>query len=152
MEPQIVDRDAFTFLGVLVRGNPMEADYSDIWERQFMPYYDRIAPSSINKAYYCVYFETGEENLADIMAAMAVGDVASVPEGLQVRVTPATRYAVFECTMPTIGKTWQRIFGDWLPNSQYTHNVSMPSFEYFPPDAEQQGEFPVRIYVPVREK
>ena len=152
MEAKIVNREAFKVMGVLVRANPKDADYGDIWEKQFMPSHDRISPLSTDKAYYCVYFETGEEGMADIMAGMAVGEVASISEGLVVREVPAARYAVFECTMKTIGKTWEYIFKDWLPASQYEADAPLPGFEYFPPDAERAGDFPVSIYVPVREK
>lgn len=154
MEPKIVTREAFTVMGVIVRCNPMDADYSAIWEKQFMPYHDQISPLSTDKAYYWVYFETGEENLADVMAGMAVGEAASPPEGLVVREVPTARYAVFECAMDmeTIGETWGRIYSDWLPASRYEHDVSLPSFEYIPPDAERAGGFPVFIHVPVRER
>lgn len=152
MEPKIVTRDAFNVMGVIVRCNPMGADYSAIWEKQFMPYHDQISWLSTDKAYYCVYFETGEENLADVMAGMAVGEVASIPEGLATREIPMARYAVFECTMKTIGETWENIYSDWLPASHYEHDAPLPSFEYFPPDDERAGDFPVSIHVPVREK
>jgi len=83
---------------------------------------------------------------------MAVGEVASIPNGLVVREVPAARYAVFECTLKTIGETWDRIFQDWLPASQYENDAPLPSFECFPPDDARAGDFPVSIYVPVREE
>jgi len=86
------------------------------------------------------------------MAGMAVGDVDSVPEGPVVREVPAARYALFTCTMRTIGTTWEYIYKDWLPASQYENDAPLPSFEYYPPDDERAGDFPVSIYVPVREK
>jgi len=56
VEPKILTRDAFKVMGVVVRCNPMSADHTGMWEKQYMPYHDQISPLSTDKAYYCVYF------------------------------------------------------------------------------------------------
>ena len=48
----------------------------------------------------------------DYLAGMAVEGVVDVPEGLTLREVPASRYAVFECTVKTISDTYDWIFQD----------------------------------------
>ena len=147
MEPRIADRDAFSVMGIPAHGDPRTMDYGKMWE-QFMSYHDQVKQLSVDKAYYNVYFGTEEKDTVDIVAGMAVKDVANVPDGLVVREVPAMRCAVFECTMRTIGQTYEYIYKEWFPKSQYEHDAK-PDFEYFPPDTETNNS-QVLIHVPIK--
>jgi predicted transcriptional regulator YdeE len=67
-----------------------------------MKYHDQIQQLSTDQAYYGACFAVeGKPKQMDYLAGMAVGDVNEVPEGLILREVPASRYAVFECTVKT---------------------------------------------------
>ena len=151
MEPEIVTRDGFAVMGVVVRGNPTSMDYADIWGNQFMKYHDQVKALSTDEAYYGVYFETGEENVVDLVAGMAVGEVQDVPDGLVVREVPAATYAVFQCTVKTIGATWQAIMAEWLTTSEYEYDASKTAFECYPPGT-QDTDSPASVFVPIRKE
>jgi predicted transcriptional regulator YdeE len=120
MEPKIVDRGAFTVMGVLAHGAPDKMDFNDVWANRFMPHNDQVVPFSTDKAYYGLWFASDEKDGApDYVAGMAVENVSSVPEGLVLRQVPAARYAMFECTMKTIGETYGYAYQRWLPASPY---------------------------------
>lgn len=94
MEPRIVYREAFNVLGLQERFTPNSEDHEGIWER-FMAHHERIKALSAD----------GGEAI-DYLAGMAVADVVEVPDGLTLREIPASRYAVFECTVQTIDDTY----------------------------------------------
>ena len=150
MEPKLVSREAFTVMGVAVRGNPAKLDYNDIWMSQFMAREADIKPYSVDGAYYGAYFCTGQEGLVDMIAGMAVEGVSDAPEGLVMREVPAATYATFECTVGTIGPTWGTI-ERWLAEGEYEWDHSKSDFEYYPPETAGEAS-PVTIYVGVRRK
>ncbi len=145
-EPQFVDREAFWVLGITERIEPMSADYHALWRR----YEARVAEvhaTSSDPGCYGVYFPCEEAGRVDFIAGAVVPAEAAVADGLVKREVPAAHYAVFECRVSTIGATWGRIFGDWLPTSGYQADHSLPSFEYFPP--VEEADHPCVIYQPV---
>jgi hypothetical protein len=48
---RIVNREAFTIMGVLAQGDPHNMNFSEIWNK-FMSYHDQVSPFSVDKAYY----------------------------------------------------------------------------------------------------
>lgn len=136
-------------MGISAHGNPNSMNYGEIWN-QFTTYDDQVKQLSLDKGYYNVYFATEEENMVDLVAGMAVEDVSNVPEGLTTCEVPAMRCAVFECTMKTIGQTYDYIYREWLPKSQYEHDAK-PDFEYFSSDSETEDS-PVLIHVAIKKK
>ncbi len=151
MQPEFRDRPAFQVMGVQVRANPTTADYGDLWGRQFASRVAEIRPFAVDDAGYGVYFCTGQEGEMEILAGMAVQNVPEVPAGLVLREVPAAREAVFTTTMAQLGPTWGRIYGEWLPASEYERDDASADYERFPPGCDQ-GTVPLTIHVPVRRK
>jgi AraC family transcriptional regulator len=81
---------------------------------------------------------------------MAVPDDAPVPEGAIARQVPASRYAVFECSMDAIGATYSYIYQTWLPASPYEFTPGGADFEYYPPQGATDAS--PAVYIPVRAK
>lgn len=152
MEPSIVDRDAFSVMGMVTRvapENEKNENYALIWSK-FESCHEQIKIHSTDKCYYGVSIATDEEGVMDYLAGMAVGNMASVPEGLVLRELPAACYAVFECTVRTIGETYVYAFKEWLPASHFEFSGLAPVFEQYPPEGD--GESPVLIHIPVKAK
>ena len=127
LQPTMEHRDAFWVLGIQEGANPMEVDYPAFWAR-FTERAAEVQPLAIEPAGYGVYFPTGEEGLVDVFGGMAVAAGVKVPEGLVLREVPTAEYAVFECTLSTIGPTWGAIFSEWLPASGYEEDRPKPCF------------------------
>ena len=141
MEPQIIHREAFTVLGLEECFPDGQEDFEGIWKR-YMRYHAQIEPHSIDGAHYGVCFAHGEFGVLVYLAGMWVTEVGEVPEGLTQRTVPASRYAVFTCTVPTIGETYDRIFGEWLKSA----DVVRPAVGSPKADFEQYGD-PVLIHI-----
>jgi len=152
MGPTLCKRKAFTLIGTSSRMSPYEEtgeNYAKIWS-DFEQYNEQLKQISIDRKYYGATFNAQQQGLIDYITAMAVPDgTEAIDEGLVVRTIPAARYAVFECPVEQIGQTYQYIMSEWLPASSYTISSSVPSFEEYPPEA-QDGL--VSIYIPVSKK
>ena len=89
----------------------------------------------------------------DYVAGMAVGGVDEVPEGVTLREVPASRYAVFECTVKTISDAYDWIFGEWVPTAPYGRpgqGSPKADFERYPPNTDS-GETSVLLYIALEE-
>lgn len=149
MEPIVQRREAFRVMGIQARINPMSADYNDLWRNRFEPRFPEIRKYAGNQTCYGVYSPCGEPEMVDFVAGMRVGEVDVVPEGLVVRDVPACDEAVVECTLSTIGPTWGRLYGEWLPGSGYAPDDSLAAYEEFPA-GECGPDSRVIIHMPVR--
>lgn len=152
MEPKIINRNSFLVMGTETRITPESENvetYGRIWQ-EFESYRSQIMFNSIDQKYYGVSFSTGEQGSDDYLAGMAVRDATDIPEGLVAREIPAARYAVFECPVQKIGETYQFIFREWLPNSQYEISNLTPVFEQYPPAGDEES--PVLIHIPIQQK
>jgi predicted transcriptional regulator YdeE len=149
MEPAIIQVDALKVLGVIEHFKNASEVGDSVWNK-FVKHQKTIAPLSIDKGSYGVYFGEHDKEL-DYLAGMAVGKVERVTEGLVLREVPAGTYAKFKGTIKTIGDTWGYIWRQWFQASPYFHDVNRPSFDYFPPNTVSADSI-VFMYVPVKEK
>ena len=152
MEPKVLSRDSFVVAGMFTRVTPDNGNndqYGMIW-KDFEEFHDQIKPQSTDQAYYGISFPTAEEGVLDYIAGMAVMEGATVPEGLVIREIAASRYAVFECPMHTIGDTYRYIFTEWLQPAPYELSSFAPVFEQYPPAGQEHS--PVLIHIPIKEK
>ncbi len=150
MEPKFVDLDAFTVMGIMVHAMPDQVDFRAVWEDAFMPHHEFIKALSTDKSYYGVWFPHHADGIPDYIAGMRVPEGSPAPEGVTARQVPASRYAVFECAMPDIGKTYGYVYNTWLAASPYEFPPGGADFEYYPP--EGVTDQPCAVYIPVREK
>ena len=81
-------------------------------------------------------------------------DVKEIPEGFRVIHIPAYTWAIFKCVGPTpdaIQKTWEDIYREWLPGTDY---ALIPDYEienYLPGDNTSR-DYVSEIWIPVAEK
>ena len=149
MEPRIVERPAMWIAGIERRIDPMSADWDDLWRAQYEPVLPVLAPLALEDACYGVYFGTDEPAMMDLVAGQSVREGTVPPSGTVVRALPASREAVFECTITSIGQTWGLIFGQWLPSSGFEVDSASACYERFAPGCHE-GTVPVTIHVPIR--
>lgn len=151
MEPKIVQKEAFCVVGVSKRFKMGETnDIPQLWG-QLMGKMDQIKHLVGDGNSYGVttnYEE--EENVFEYIAAFKVSEIEDVPEGMVSLEIPAQTYAVFPCTMPTIGETYDIIYQTWLPQSEYEHAYTA-EYELYPStfnpeDPDSQFE----VYIPVK--
>lgn len=152
--PTFVDLPSFFAMGLADEFEPGQTDrIGALWGR-FVREWQRI-PERIGDETYGICFPLERERDCDrfgYVAAVKVGSLAEVPEGMTGVTVPAARYAVFSHTSglgPALGRTMRYIFGEWLPSSGFT--LGEPDFELYDcrfDPATGSGE--MFIYVPVQ--
>ena len=153
MEPKIVCKEKITLLGLQEHFAPDNEDFEGIWKR-FMRYHDQIQPYSVDGAFYGANFAGNGGHGMDYLAGMAVTGVGGVPTGLTLRQVPASRYAVFECTVQTISDTYDWIFDHWLKTAPYgrpDENSPKADFERYPPVTDS-GDTPVLLHIALEDE
>ncbi len=80
--------------------------------------------------------------------------VKEIPEGFEVLELPAYTWAIFTCVgaMPlAIQSMWKRIYGEWLPASNY-ELISDYDIEFYTEGDSSKDNYISEIWIPVKEK
>ena len=151
MKPTIVEKKAFTIVGMKYEGKNENDEILELWPR-FMQNVDKIE-NRVNEVEYFGY-DTWTEKINETgefiyYAAAEVGGEGQVPEGMDVISIPASEYAVFTLENKNVHNAVQEVFKKWLPESGYKLSGNY-DFEYydenFRPDDENAK---IYFYIPV---
>jgi predicted transcriptional regulator YdeE len=151
MEPKLVRKEAFTVVGMLYHGKNEKDEIPQLW-RAFGPRMGEVRHIVQPDVVYgvCDEFEESSGRFKYV-AGFEVDSVADIPEGMVSWQVPAQEYAVFPCTILTIGETYQYAFETWLPGSGY-RRAAGPDFEFydenFDPEDKDSGLY---IYIPIEQ-
>lgn len=101
-------------------------------------------------------YNTDEADPRKFEYLIAVSSDCDAPEGLSEYTVPAMTWAVFPCTLETIGKTEAMAISKWLPKSKYrplNKGYLTGRMKSGAPDIEHYGEDGlVEVWVAVKEK
>lgn len=151
MEPKIVTKSAYTVVGMLYRGKNENNEIAQMWG-EFVPRIGEIKHRIGGQGSYGVCSDVEEEGVFEYVAGMPVDRAEDIPAGMVCWEVPEQTYAVFPCTLQTIGEAYKYAFESWLPGSGY-QRASAPDFEHydesFDPDVEGSQLY---IYVPLKQR
>jgi AraC family transcriptional regulator len=131
---------------------------AELW-KSFMPRRTEIQNSigtdlySMQK-YDASYFKTFNPNTEfEKWAAIAVTDFNEIPEGMESIILVGGLYAVFihKGDVKNASKTFEYIFGTWLPNSEYVLDDRMhfevlgEKYKNNDPDSEEEIWIPIQL-------
>ena len=130
----------------------------ELWQ-QFMPRRKEIS-GFLNNGFYSMQVYNKDldfknftpETVFEKWAAVEVANFDSVPEGMEAYTLTSGKYAVFMHKGPahTFQKTYQYIFGVWLPNSAYElddrahFEILEENYNPNDPNAEEEVWIPIR--------
>jgi AraC family transcriptional regulator len=157
MEPRIVTKPAFTVVGLpftgFITNAPLEAgnennEIGKVWDE----FNARMAEvKHVSGPAYGLCFGMPNDKEPWYIAGVEVARAEDVPAGMMSMTVPAQMYAVFPCTLGTLGATYRMITEQWQPRSGYEH-ADAPDFELydqeFDPENPQQGR--LSVYWPIR--
>lgn len=156
MEPKIVEKPAFTIVGLPFTGFISHEPYADgqqnneigkVWD-EFNARYAEIPNRS--GPVYGLCFAMPNDKEPWYIAGVEVSQVGQLPAGMTSMSVPAQRYAAFPCTLGTLGETYRYISEEWQPRSGYEHAAG-PDFEYY--DQMYEGDpqqMPLSVYWPIK--
>ena len=150
MEIQVIERPAFTVVGLKHRGQAGSNEIPQLWQA-LGPRTGEVEDMADNTAAYGISAnmdtETGE---FDYIAGFEVSRTEHVPEGMVAFKVPGGRYAVFTTTLPQIGETFRNAYNTWLPQAGH-QPTGGPEFELYderfnPQDPNSQFD----LYIPIQ--
>ncbi len=146
MEPEIVTKPAFTAVGLMYHGKNENNEIPQVWGK-VNPRCEEIQQQTGEA--YGVCGEMEEDGRFHYLAGYGVKEAAALPDGMERWDVPEQTYAVFPCTLKTIGETYQYIFDTWLPQSGYT-KADGPDFELYDESFDMDTGEGMAIYMPVK--
>ncbi|MFQ5813600.1 MAG: GyrI-like domain-containing protein [Anaerolineae bacterium] len=151
MEPKIVERSAFTVVGMHYYGQNENNEIPQMWQ-EFGPRIQEIEHVVNPHVAYGISDNMDEETGEfDYVAGFEVSNAADIPEGMVSWEVPAGTYAVFTTTLPRIGETFQHAYRTWMPEAG-RQPTSGPDFELYDENFDPQdpnSEF--EVCVPIKE-
>ena len=150
MEPTMINREAFTLIGIQTWIDPETADHEAIFDKQYRPHEAKARAVATTPGFYGAYFASRGPGKIGYMVGVSAREGTEAPEGLVALSIPAARYAVFEFPRQDVGKVWEHIHGEWLPKSEEYSLASSPVFEYYP--KSNTTETRLAIWIPVKRK
>ena len=152
MEPKIVTREAFSVVGMYYRGANQGGEIPLLWQ-QFGPRMCEIkgviGPENAYGICDNMDYDTGH---FDYLAALEVASSEAIPEGMVAWTVPGGTWAVFACTLPTLGETYTLAYRIWVPQSEFQLRKGSDFELYddqFNPDDPASEVF---IYVPIKKR
>lgn len=153
MDLIITTKSSFKVIGLQLVGNTSNKEFPKLWER-LTSRAEEIKPQAKQPivAYgICSNFDMAT-NIFDYTASLEVEDNSPIPEGMVELEIPTQDYAVFPSTLPTLMETIQKIYNDWLPNSEYKRAPG-PEFELYEADFDPNtDQSTLYLYIPIEEK
>lgn len=148
-EPRIVEKEAFTIVGMHYRGKNEHKEAHYLWDK-FLPREGEIQgriPKILYGVSYNIDEKTGE---FDYIAGVEVKQVKEIPKGMVNWKVPTQTYAVFPCTLPTFSKIFHHFNKIWLPKSGY-QAAKGPELEFYDEnfDPENADNSDLSLYLPI---
>jgi predicted transcriptional regulator YdeE/DNA-binding transcriptional MerR regulator len=149
MEVKLKSKPAFTVVGMKYHGKNENNEIPQMWG-EMSPRWEDI-PERVNPHdTYGVCGNLEEDGSFSYVAGVEVSSTENTPIGMKSWEVPASLYAIFPCTLKTIGETYKYAFETWLPSSIYDHHPA-PDFEFY--DETFKPEDPeslLYIYIPIQ--
>lgn len=157
MEPRIVTKPAFILVGLPFTGFISAPPYEGGNENnEIGKVWDGLNARFSEIKYVCgpgygLCFGMPNDKEPWYLAGFEVSQVADLPAGMMGMTVPAQKYAVFPCTLGTIGATYRYITEEWQARSGYEH-AEAPDFEYYEeePGPGDPKDMKLSIYWPIK--
>jgi AraC family transcriptional regulator len=157
MEPRIVTKEAFAVVGIPFSGRISHDPYEDGENNnEIGKVWDELNSRAAEFKHWSgpgigLCFGSPDSDEPWYLAGGEVSAVEDVPTGMIVQHVAAQKYAVFECTLPTIGQTYGYIMEQWQPASGY-ERAEAPDFELYDEKWDNKDPLgsPMHIYWPIK--
>ncbi len=149
MEPKIVQLEQFYVVGLPYVGENANDEIKAMWG-VFNQRYQEVQHVPEDSAAYGLCYDKPGQGL-EYIAGFQVTELEDIPPGMVGKVVPPQTYVVFPCQgLENIGKTYQKIIHEWLPENGYVPGGG-PDFEYYDQDFDPEtGSGILYIYFPIQ--
>jgi len=149
MEAKIKSINEFKTVGITYFGNNTKGEIPKLWEVFNSRYKDINNKTKAGLCYGICEDMPDAQGRFHYTACAEVGDFLNIPDGMEAKVVPAGKYAVytFAESMDKLGEFYETIFGKWIVESGYQMD-ERPQFELYDERFMQNGEFD--LYMPIK--
>ena len=150
MNAEIKSLPNFEVLGLSLKTLPKSPEIPKLWDAFVARMSEIKNRSEANVSYGVMESDEGMTSLR-YMAGVPIDKGATVPEGMKSWNIAAKTYAVFETRLSEISKTFDGIFGSWLPQSEYQTDTG-PLLERYGEAFDPEKHPVLEICIPVVKK
>jgi AraC family transcriptional regulator len=152
MPLHIIERPAFTVMGLHIVTTPMSPEIPALWPRFMSREAEIEHPAERAVSYGVMQSDTPDMARLDYWAALSVTAPGRTPPGMETLTIPAGHYAVFRYPLSGLAAGFGEIFGKLLPQCEY-EQLPGPYFERYN-EAFDPGnpDSIVEIHLPVQRK
>ena len=156
IQPKFLERGKFDVIGLKcitsLKNNQNKKDVPELWNK-FMKSQQNIKNKLNKNVFYgiCIEDKNNAEDF-EYIAGVEVKDFKDQQKELVTKKVPASKYAVFthKGDINEIEKTWDYIFGKWLPDSEIKLNQKGLNFELYDERYSDSKDSEVDIYIAIR--
>jgi len=149
MEPRIISKPAFSVVGLKIRAQGGSPEIPRLWDSLMSRAHEIVGKVS-DAAYGVIDRFDAAGGQFDYVAGFEVEGSHQLPSGMTVLHVPGHRYAVFDCTLPTLMEALDQADHKWLPSSAYRRARGW-DFEFYDEQFDPANpSSPMSIYIPVR--
>lgn len=155
MTPRFEHKDAFTVVGIARQFTMENNTIPQLWDdfnQRNKEIKHALYEAAIGVCYYAPDYQ--KDSSFTYMAGWIVTLADDIPEGMSAHTLPACDYAVFEHkgALDTLQKTYDYIFREWLPASEYEMAIQ-DDFEWYDERFKYGApESVMEIWIPVKKK
>lgn len=151
IEPTIILEKIFQLVGITRTVHPGSADISQLWREFHHSSNSIITPLNSDKLIgLCEYMpDITDDSEFSYMACIEVLSTDNLPMGMNAKIIPCTKYAVFthSGTVDRLKETYNKIYGVWLPltGSQLAEADTLEIYTL-----QSSNNYKLDIYIPLR--
>ena len=151
IEPTIILEKIFQLVGITRTVHPGTADISQLWREFHHSSNSIVTPLNSDKLIgLCEYMpDITDDSEFSYMACKEVLSTNNLPMGMDAKIIPCTKYAVFthSGTVDRLKETYDKIYGVWLPltGSQLAEADTLEIYTL-----QSSNNYKLDIYVPLK--
>ena len=158
MQPKIIEKNRFTVIGMdtltTTEDNEDHKVVQELWD-EFRPRIDEVKNKKNPTRMVGIYKQRKNyPNRFAYIASVEVSTLSDIPKGMIPKIINGSKYAIFtyQGELCDIDKTYDYIYDEWLPESDFDENKNGDNLEIFNIDFPEEDNSDVDIYIAIKDQ
>ena len=158
MQPKIIEKNRFTVIGMdcltTTEDNEDHKVVQELWD-EFRPRIDEVKNKKNPTRMVGIYKQRKNyPNRFAYIASVEVSTLSDIPKGMIPKIINGSKYAIFtyQGELCDIDKTYDYIYDEWLPESDFDENKNGDNLEIFNIDFPEENNSDVDIYIAIKDQ
>jgi len=158
MQPKIIEKNRFTVIGMdcltTTEDNEDHKVVQELWD-EFRPRIDEVKNKKNPTRMVGIYKQRKNyPNRFAYIASVEVSTLSDIPKGMIPKIINGSKYAIFtyQGELCDIDKTYDYIYDEWLPESDFDENKNGDNLEIFNINFPEENNSDVDIYIAIKDQ